>query len=178
MRLCDYIVCWHHDWAAVPSNLEVIELKRYFGVPFKVWIQVAIKSQWDALDSCDQLTWGLSTRVTQGDLILMYRGYPNCSITDLFSFTGSRLRRGRAGWREGDANFGEIRRLSKLDSPVFLSDMRNHKVLRTAPFVRQNMQGRGLLVSEYWSYLFEMLHQRNPKHRPTLAKFSPEKVST
>jgi hypothetical protein len=84
-KQCDCIVCWHHDWAAVPENIEVIELKRFFGVPFKVWIQVAIKSQWDALDAKNRLQWALSTRVTNGDLVLMYRGYPNCSITDVFN---------------------------------------------------------------------------------------------
>jgi hypothetical protein len=174
---CDFIVCWHHDWATVPDNLEVIELKRFFGVPFKVWIQVAIKSQWQFLDKSDRLNWALSSRITHGDLLLMYRGYPNCSITDVFKFTDTRLRRGRADWRSGEANAGRIERLCKLDAPVFLDDLRNHKVLRTSSFVRQNMQGRGLLVSEYWPYLYAMLHERNPKHRRTLAKFAPEKVS-
>jgi hypothetical protein len=173
---CDYIVCWHHDWPGVPQRIEVIELKKYFGVPFKIWIQVAIKNQWDALDARDRMEWALSTRVTQGDLVLMYRGYPQCCITDLFRVTDSRLRHGRAGWREGEANFGRIERLCKLDSPVFLSDMRNHKVLKTASFIRQSMQGRGLLVSDYWSHLYDMLYGRNPKHRRVLAKFSPEKV--
>jgi hypothetical protein len=42
---CDVIVCWHHDWPDLPESLEVIELKRYFGVARKVWIQQAIKSQ-------------------------------------------------------------------------------------------------------------------------------------
>jgi hypothetical protein len=30
---------------------------------------------------------------------------------------------------------------------------------------------------EYWPYLYAMLHERNPKHRRTLAKFAPEKLS-
>lgn len=64
-----------------------------------------------------------------------------------------------------------------MDAPVFLSDLRNHKVLRTSSFVRQSMQGRGLLVSEYWPYLYAMLYDRNPKHRRTLAKFALEKLS-
>ena len=176
-RRCDCIVCWHHDWSAVPRHIEVIELKRFFGVPLKVWIQVAIKSQWLALDASNRMRWGLSTRVTHGDLLLMYRGYPACSITDIFRLTDFRLRRGHAGWRDGEANFGQIERICKLDSPIFLSDMRNHKVLRTASFIRQNMQGRGLLVSEYWPYLYSMLYGRNPKHRRLLAKFAPEKLS-
>lgn len=173
---CDWIVCWHHDWATTPDRLRVIELKKYFGVPFKVWIQVAIKSQWDVLDRTRRLTWALSPRVTYGDLLLMYRGYPSCSITDLFRFTDIRLHRGSAGWREGEANFGSIERLCRLDSPVFLSDLRNHRVLRTSSFVRKNMQGRGLLVSEYWSYLFAMIRERNPRHERLLARFSPDKL--
>src|SRR5271157_6093973 len=40
----DCIVCWHHDWPTVPKRIEVIELKGFFGVPFKVWIQAANKS--------------------------------------------------------------------------------------------------------------------------------------
>jgi hypothetical protein len=84
---CDCIVCWHHDWPTVPRHIEVIELKRRFGVPFKVWIQVAIKSSWHWLDERDRMNWSLSTMVTHGDLLLMYRGYPSCSITDIFRFT-------------------------------------------------------------------------------------------
>lgn len=175
---CHYIVCWHHDWPTVPSNLRVIELKRYFGVHHKVWIQVAIKSQWPYLDEQDRLNWALSTRVTQGDLLLMYRGYPNCSITDVFRYTDDRLRRGQAGWRDGECNAGRIERLCKLDAPIFLEEMRSDKILRTSSFIRQNMQGRGgLLVSEYWPHLYRMLHDRNPKHRRTLAKFSPRRLS-
>lgn len=83
-KQCDCIVCWHHDWPSVPRHLEVIELKQFFGTPFKVWIQAAIKTQWDYLDSHDRMNWALSRRVTHGDLLLMYRCYPNCSITDIF----------------------------------------------------------------------------------------------
>jgi hypothetical protein len=101
-------------------------------------------------------------------------------ITDLFLVTDSRLRPGKPGWKvDGSANFGWIQRFCHLDSPIFLSDMRTHKVLRTAPFVRSNMQGRGgLLASEYWPYLYTMLRERNPKHRRTLARFAPEKLSS
>jgi hypothetical protein len=154
--LCDCIVCWRHDCPTIPRHIEVIELKRFFGVPFKVWIQAAVRNQWEALDAYNRMGWALSTRVTYGDLLLMYRCYPQCSVTDLFLVTDSRLRPGKPGWKAGgEANFGRIQLLCRLDSPVFLSDMRNHKVLRTAPFIRSNMQGRGgLLVSEYWPYLY------------------------
>ena len=128
-KKCDYIVCWHHDWPTVPRCLEIIELKRYFGVSFKVWIQVAIKSQCPQLDRHNVLQWALSTQATHGDLLLMYRGYPFCCITDIFRFAGHELKRGQAGWRLGDCYHGRIERVCKLDSPIFLDDMRNHRVL-------------------------------------------------
>jgi hypothetical protein len=175
---CDCIVCWDHDWPGVPSHLEVIELKRFFGVPFKVWIQVAIKSQWPNLDK-NTLDWALSKRITHGDLLLMYRGHPACALTDIFRFTGHQLDERQAGWRDGNCFGGEIKRVCALESPVFLSDFRNHRVLKTASFIRANMQGTGgLLVSEYWPYLHSMIHERNPKTRKALARYSPEKIHT
>jgi hypothetical protein len=173
---CDCIVCWHHDWPGVPARIEVIELKKFFGVPLKVWIQTAVKSEQHKLDKRKQLNWALSNRVTHGDLLLMYRGYPACNIADIFRFAGRQLQRGSAGWRDGDACFGRIERVSKLDSPIFLSDLRNHKILRTASFIRKNMQGNGLLVSEYWPYLHSMICERNPKSRKLLARSAPEKL--
>lgn len=107
----------------------------------------------------------------------MYRGRPHCSITDIFRFSGQRLTRGRAGWRDGECYFGLIERVCKLDAPVFLSDFRQHRVLRTASFVRANMQGRGgLLVSEYWSHLYSIIRERNPKIRRVLTRYSPENL--
>jgi len=49
------------------------------------------------------------------------------------------------------------------------------RILSTSSFIRANMQGRGgLLVSEYWPHLYDMLYARNPKHRRTLTKYAPE----
>src|SRR5262245_51494107 len=35
---CDWIVCWEHDWPQVPAHLQVIELRREYGLGFNVWI--------------------------------------------------------------------------------------------------------------------------------------------
>jgi hypothetical protein len=174
---CDYIVCWHNDWPDAPNNLQIIDLKRFFGASFKIWIQVAIKDQQEKLNKGIRMTWALSTRVTHGDLLLMYRGSPVCGITDVFRFSGHRLKRAPASWRAGDAYLGQIERICKLDAPIFLSDFRQHKVLKTASFVRMNMQGRGHLVSEYWPYLHSMIYERNPKSRRQLARYCPEKIA-
>ena len=175
-RKCDCIVCWHHDWHDAPARVEMIELKRSFAVSAKVWIQVALKSQCDPLDGRDRLGWALSPRTTHGDLLLMYRAYPYCCITDVFRYSGHEITRGKAGWREGEAYGGQIDRVCKLDGPVFLSDMRNHRALRTAPFIRRNMQGQGLLASEYWPYLYTMICERNSGCRKALAKYAPERM--
>lgn len=172
-KKCDCIVCWHDDWPTAPARLEVIELKRYFGTPFKVWIQTAVKDQQWQLDERSRLSWALSQRVTHGDLLLMYRCYPACRIMDLFRFSGHRLKLDQASWRDGEAYFGQIDRVCKLDAPIFLDDLRQHRVLKTASFVRKNMQGQGLLVSEYWPYLHSMIHERNPKIRKLLARYRP-----
>ncbi|PYV27771.1 MAG: hypothetical protein DMG27_02985 [Acidobacteria bacterium] len=175
-KQCDCIVCWHHDWPDVPARIEVISLKTFFGVQFKVWIQAAIASQWHWLDERDRMDWALSKRVTPGDLLLMYRASPECSIIDIFRYAGDKLRRGKAGFRSGYAYFGDIKRICRLDSPIHLDDMRTHKVLRNASFVRANMQGTGLLVSEYWPYLHSMIWERNPKVRKALKSYAPDRL--
>ena len=104
----------------------------------------------------------------------MYRCYPAKSIKDIFVFTGE-LNRHKAGWRNGDCYGGEIKKLCELDSPIFLDDFRNHKILKTSSFVRRNMQGN-LLVSEYWPYIYQMILARNPKLKKLLSKYAPEGI--
>jgi hypothetical protein len=171
---CDLIVCWHHDWPDMPQSLEVIELKRYFGVETKVWIQPVVKSQWHWLEDYDILDWGLSKRATPGDLLLMYRCYPAKNISDIFVLAGE-LKRGKADWRKGECYGGQIERICSLDAPIFLEDMRNHRILRTSSFIRSNMQGN-LLVSEYWPYLYEMIVTRNPPVRKLLSEYAPDRL--
>ncbi len=173
---CDCIVCWHHDWPDVPRNIETIELKRYYDVSRKVWIQQAIKAQSGLLDDRDFLDWALSTRATPGDLLLMYRAYPDCCIKDIYRFAGDGLTKGEAAWRDGECYAGRTARVCRLDAPVFLTDLRNHKVLSTSSFVRRNMQGKALLASEYWHYLYALIADRNPKVRKVLARYAPDKI--
>ncbi|MFN7918589.1 MAG: hypothetical protein U0Q16_00740 [Bryobacteraceae bacterium] len=160
----------------MPSHIEVIELKKQFGVHFRVWIQGSVKSFWQGLDEEERMEWSLSKRATPGDLLLMYRVAPVSAITDVFRYVGGGLNRGSAGWRDGDAFFGLIERVCSLVSTVFYRDMRTHRVLKTAGFVRAKMQGQGIEASEYWPYLFEMIRDRNPAVRNLLATYAPGSV--
>jgi hypothetical protein len=171
---CDCIICWNHDWVGVPENIEVIELKKYFGVNKKVWIQPVIKSQWKNLEAGDKLNWGLSKRASPGDLLLMYRCFPEKCIKDIFVLE-SYLTLGNATWKEGICNVGQIKRLCILKSPLFLEDFKKHRVLSTSSFIRKNMQGN-LLVSEYWHYLYDMITIRNPLTKKILSKYAPDKI--
>ncbi|MBI5207116.1 MAG: hypothetical protein HY934_04920 [Candidatus Firestonebacteria bacterium] len=173
IRKCDCIVCWENDWADCP--IEIIEIKKYFGVSRKVWIQPVLKSQCHWLDEYDTLNWSLSKRVTTGDILLMYRCSPYKAITDIFVYNGISLSKRKASWRTGNANFGDIKRISKLAAPVYFEDLKKHKVLSTSGFVRRQLQGN-CLVSEYWHYLFEMILNRNSLLAKKLSKISPEKL--
>ncbi|MGC8624678.1 MAG: hypothetical protein ACP5VQ_05375 [Phycisphaerae bacterium] len=172
-RGCDCIVCWEHDWPGVPQRVRVIELRKFFGLGFNVWIQPVIRSQWPHL-KLNRLQWGLSKRAHHGDLLLMYRCHPDQRIEDIF-IVRSDLRPGKADWRKGKCYGAEIKRVCMLASPVFLKDIRLHPVLRTSSFVRRNMQGN-LHVTEYWPYLYQTIVARNPACRKQIKVFAPERT--
>ena len=171
-KKCDCIVCWHHDWPNCPKSIEVIELKKEFNALPKVWIQPSRKDQWHWLDdSKKKVRWGLSKHATKGDLLLMYRCYPEKLIKDIYVVAGD-MGVGQAGWKEGLCYNAPIKELCKLDSPLFLEDFKRHRVLKTSSFIRRNLQGN-LHVTEYWPYIYEMIVKRNPKVTKTLDKYSP-----
>lgn len=167
-KQCDWIVCWEHDWPDAPERIRVVELCKEFGHGFNVWIQPVIKSQWEEL-KYDVMDWGLSKRAHDGDLLLMYRCYPDSKIEDIFTLAGS-LSRGKAGWRQGDCFHGQVRRISKLTTPILLKELRSDRHLRSASFVRRNMQGN-LKVTEYWPELYRMIISRNPAASSQLVSF-------
>jgi hypothetical protein len=98
------------------------------------------------------------------------------AITDIFVFSGDDVSRGKAGWREGECYVAEIRRVCRLHSPVFLQDMRRHRIIKTSAFVRRNMQGVGLAATEYWPYLYEMILERNPGAAERLKVLRPDRL--
>ena len=171
---CDFIVCWEHDWPNIPDNLKVIELRKYYGKGFSVWIQPAIKDQQYNLDDYKELSWGLSKRTSKGDLLLMYRCTPVKAIKDIFVLA-SGLKRRKAGWRDGECYAGDIKLLCKLDGPIFLEDFKNHRILSTSSILRRNFQGN-INATEYWPYLYEIIIKRNPSLKKTLEKYSPENL--
>jgi hypothetical protein len=164
-RRCDWIVCWEHNWADAPKHLQIVELRKEYGLGFNVWI-LPVNDPYKAnLDgSWRSGNWSVPGRAHKGDLILFYHTRPDSCIRDIFVVASSVFRRAR--------------RIGKgpLKAPVFLDDLRRDRILKTSGFVRGDMQGRPN-ASEYWPYLHEMLVKRNPDFRKALAKYAPENLN-
>jgi hypothetical protein len=174
-RQCDWIVCWENNWPDAPANLRIIELRKEFGLGFNVWIMPAkapYKADLASFNFSNQSS--LPSQCHKGDLILYYFTRPEQSISHIF-VAKDRTRKMTAGWKEGKDYMGSIRRVCRLKAPVFMDDLRNHRILSTAHFVRGQMQGRPN-ATEYWPYLYDMIVRRNPSVKPKLRKYAPEKI--
>lgn len=173
-RKCDWIVCWEHDWPEVAKNLKVIELRNYFGLGFKVWIQPYNIKQLNGRSLDNKESWGVSRRASAGDLLLMYASRPKQCIEDIFLLT-AKPKLGKAGWREGDCYWEVIKRVCKLKSPIFLDDLKQHKIIKTAGFIKAHLQGNSN-ATEYWPHLYTMIINRNPSIKKKLIKYAPERI--
>jgi hypothetical protein len=174
-RGCDCIVCWEHDWPDCPKRLRVIELRKEYGLGFKIWMQPAVASEQYQLDE-DRTRWLTRRSAHIGDLMVMYRCVPEKCIRELFVLS-SLLTREHVDqtWKHGIGFFGDLRCVCRLESPVFLEDMQSHRILRTSGFIRGNMQGNRD-VTQYWPHLYDLIVKRNPKARLALQKYSPERL--
>ena len=186
-KQCDMIVCWEHDWVKCPPRIEVIELRREYGLGFNVWIQPVSGEYAKDLAGGESFTgWSVAPRAMEGDLVLFYRTRPEKCIADVFRLSGPvywgrRARRSKSDcvrriktsrWRKDLDHFAPIRRVCRLAAPVFLEDLKQHRVLQTAGFVRGSMQGRPN-ASEYWTYLHDLIVRRNPIAKAKLRKYEP-----
>ena len=172
---CDWLVCWEHNWPDAPQKLQIIELRREFGLGFNVWIVPTndrYKAKLQRTNHSDR--WSLPSQCHKGDLILRYYTWPEQRIGHIFRAV-ERSREVRAGWKKGKDYMGPIRLVCRLKAPVFFEDLRKHRVLSTAHFVRSQMQGRPC-ATEYWSYLYDLIVRRNPEAKSQLRRFAPENL--
>lgn len=169
---CDWVVCWEHNWPDAPENLVIRELRTEFGLGFNVWLMPVngdeYKDQIWGMNSDDR--WSLPPQCHAGDLILFYFTLPDQSISDIF-VAENRSKLVQAGWKEGRDHMGAIKRVCALESPIFFEDMKKHKILKTSPFVRVQMRGRQRVTS-YWSYLHDLIVERNPDALASLKPYT------
>ena len=173
-NLCDWIVCWENNWPDAPKRLHIVELRREYGLGFNVWILPAAEYYRDELNNYVRANWSLPSQCHKGDLLLFYLTRKQMAIGHVFVAT-ERAKLVKAGYRAGKDYMGDIRRVCIINSPVFLDDLRAHRVLKTAGFVRAYMIGRPN-VTEYWPYLYDMIIKRNQSAKKLLARFAPENI--
>lgn len=118
--------------------------------------------------------WSLPSQATEGDLILFYRTRPDSFIRDVFRVAGSVVHV-RAGWKAGRDWMGPIRRVATLKTPLHLEEMQSHRILGEAGFIRGNMR-RPFRVAFHWPEFLELIQDRNPSLRRTLARFGAERL--
>ncbi len=174
-RACDWIVCWEHNWPDVPHSIKVVELRREFGLGFNVWIQPTGEPYKYYLEDFKRGDWSVASQAHKGDLVLMYQNSPERLIEDVFVLTED-ARYERADWKAGKDHSATIRRVATLDSPIFWEDLKNHRIIGQANFVRGCMRYRPN-ATEYWPYLFDLMVRRNKGLKRTLARFDPAKLA-
>jgi hypothetical protein len=180
-KAADYIVCWEHDWSRKPRHIEVIELRKEFGLGFNVWLLPTSPRFAGGLPrGRTRGEWSVPPRCSEDDLLLVYRSQKEKAITDIFRVAGPIRYYEDAGWRDPPFKTNEdwmadIQRVARMKAPVHLSHLTNHRIFKNAGFVRGRMIGRPRL-SEYWAELHDLIVRLNPPLRQKLRKYGPDRL--
>jgi hypothetical protein len=137
---CDWIVCWEDNWPDAPKHIQIVELRKYFGLGRDVWIQPVSDPFANRLAELDYSPqWSVASLAKVADLVLFYRTKPDSFIRDVFRIDGKVVTT-RGGWRKNPKAKKDyaapIRRVVTLDSPIHYEDFLRHPVLSQAPFIR------------------------------------------
>ena len=128
-RGCDLIVCWKHDWPGVPAGLEVIELRKAFGLDRDVWSVAYQERFWSNLPNSREPTglWSVPSRAGPDDLLLVYRSgtaSEEGAITDVFRVHTPVERVKDPGWRAEPDWMASIQLVATLRRPLTYSRMK------------------------------------------------------
>lgn len=174
-RACDWIVCWEHNWPGAPKHLQIIELRREFGLGFNVWIVPVRGSEYkDELRRCRKNTWSVPTQAHEGDLVLFYLTMPEKHIKHVFVLK-DRAKVQKAYWKPGMDCMAPIKKVVDLKAPILLEQMRRNRILKHSHFIRF-MQGKHN-ATEYWPWLYDLIVDMNPTAKRALQKYAPENLS-
>jgi hypothetical protein len=174
---CDAVFCWIDDWPGAPDGIEVVELQKFFGFGFNVWIQGAKDRYAEAIGDSDQGgLWSVSKRAQKGDLVLFYRKLPEGFIADIYLVAGWVRLVEEAGWKEGSDWMAPISRVCALKNPLHYETMKtDSRMGMTSPLVKSQLQGRPK-VNTYWAVLIEMIVESNPNLAWLKEVYGPHKL--
>jgi hypothetical protein len=156
--------------------LEIIELRREFGLGFNVWIMPSHSpyKEWWELKTSNRSEWSVPSQSHKGDLILFYSTAPEKYIGHLFVMK-EHAGKGPADWKPGKDYFARVTRVCRLKAPLHFEEMQRDKILSTAGFIRGSMRGRPN-VTEYWPHLYDLIVRRNPSVKRLLRKYAPWQI--
>jgi hypothetical protein len=169
---CDLVVCWKDDWHKKPENLQIIELREFFRKGFNVWIAPVGGQYKEEITKSRTFRWSVPRNSHRGDLILFYHNYPQSFIQEIFTLTSSPYLE-KVTYKKGMDFMADIKKICSLNSPVALHDLRNHKNIRTAAFIKNKIRGRQSATA-YWPDLHKLILNKNPSLRIYLKRFSPD----
>lgn len=175
-KKCDWIVCWEHNWPDAPENLNIVELRREFGLGFNVWIMpVQPDNAKDLKAHSREPKWSVPGQTHKGDLVLFYVTKPEMCLRFVYQ-AEDRATLQKPDWSRAERDLmAPIRKICELKAPVFYEDLKRHRILKTSGFVRSRMLGRHNAM-EYWPYLYDTIVRRNPSAKGNLSKFAPEQL--
>jgi hypothetical protein len=156
-------------------RLPVLELRKAFGIGWRVWIQ-SLESQYaDKIPGGNLYTGDFSVPSQAGldDLLLIYRPLPDGYMGDIVR-VASTVEKVYAPHKGDDDWMADYQRVAQLRNPLDLDDLA--KALRK----RRKQIGRALHgrpdVSEYWPALRRLIVTKNPHVRGRLARYGPSRT--
>jgi hypothetical protein len=166
------IVCWEDNWQNPPKNISIISLSRELGLASRVRLTHAQHK--DDIRFLDQtrrkrFPWSMPAGTKKGDLLLVWRsGSKQSKFYDILEALGNATpKHGYAGW-------ANCRVVCHLRNPVTLQDIRNHNVLGRSAMVKTAFfMGSNKELTPYWTWLYQLVVDRNPEVQRVLRDFAP-----
>ena len=174
-RPCDWLVCWRHDWAGIPAQMQVVELRRVFGIGRGVWSVSLDGSVADRIPrggGASRTGYSVPPQAGEGDLILIYRPHPERRISEIVQVASPIFKAKRDDTRREDW-FARYRLATVLRNPITWDLLKSE--LPQANFVRGGMLARYSLLDN-WERLFDLIVAENPAAAGDLRDFSPNNL--
>jgi len=166
------IVCWEDNWQTPPKKITIISLKKELGLSNRIRLTHA-KHPDDILSlnttrrkTCE---WSMPSGARKGDLLVVWRCGPKQSrFQDLFrALEDAKRKHGYPGW-------GKCRVVCHLKNPITIQDIKRHQELSKSPMVRPFFfMGPNKELTPYWTWLYQLIIERNPHFNSALKPFSP-----
>jgi hypothetical protein len=185
-----FVVCWEHNWPECEEYAEVIDLRAIVERGPRVWLQSTLPKYQAEMDlipyhPTEDFMWTVAPRAKKGDLLLMWRAGSraaarNSAVSEalLHAFTNVvEVASAPVKRAAGFIRSAQIRRIANLENPLRWGALQTDAVLRSAPFVRAQMQGQWDLTPHWWR-LHSLLVRLNPKLKLNrrFAAFDPHRL--